>query len=152
MYTQAHSQRPVGFWACHFQQHILGAHIREIISQIPTDTSCTLTRPVHPSPSLPPQLPSLSLILTMLLSGQCFPLSVSTSEREHSILLFLCLPYFPQHAAFRIHVIAQMTELHFFFMVEYHPIMCVSYFLFHSCYSGIHSSIDGYLCLGMRQC
>ena len=30
-------------------------------------------------------------------------------------------------------------------MVEYYPIMCLSYFLFHSCYPVIHSSIDEHL-------
>lgn len=151
MYTQAHTQRPVGFWACYFQQHILGAHICEIISQIPADRLHfdQTNAPFSLSPS-PAPFPVTNIHYTAL--SPFFSLSVSTSEREHSILIFLCVPYFPQHAVFCIHVTAQMTGLHFFFMVEYHPIMCASYFLFHSCYPVIHSSIDGHLCLGMRQC
>lgn len=145
MYTQAHTQRPVGFWACYFQQHILGAHICEIISQIPTDTECTLTRPIHPSPSLPPQLPSLSLIFTMVLSSPFFSLLVSISEREHSILVFLCLPYFPQHAVFCIHVTAQMTGLHFFSSWLSITPLCV----YHIFYSILANQLSIHLLVGI---
>lgn len=132
MYTQAYTQRPVGFWAYYFQQHILGAHICEVISQIPTDTECSLTRPIHPSPCLPPQLHSLSLGFTTLLSSQFF-----------FLFQFPHLKGSIQYSSFCVYLISLSTlssvsmSLHkwqgfiFFSMVEYHHIMCFSYFLFH---------------------